>query len=76
MPLSYSLIIFEPQNTGPIEYKVFIEDAASETDEPYLVENRIQDQGKLGWFFAVRLGSVYTNSPTNYDLASGVVFPK
>jgi hypothetical protein len=58
------------------EYKVFIEDAASETDEPYIFENRIQDQGTLGWFFAVRLGSVYTNSPTNYDLASGVVFPK
>ncbi|WP_373868796.1 PT dipeptide repeat lipoprotein, partial [Acinetobacter junii] len=62
----------DSENTGPIEYKVFIEDAASETDEPYIVENRIQDQGTLGWFFAVRLGSVYTNSPTNYDLASGV----
>ncbi|OCY16376.1 PT dipeptide repeat lipoprotein, partial [Acinetobacter pittii] len=66
----------DSENTGPIEYKVFIEDAASETDEPYIFENRIQDQGTLGWFFAVRLGSVYTNSPTNYDLASGVVFPK
>lgn len=66
----------DSENTGNIEYKVFVENATDGNDSPYEVENRIQDQGKLGWFFAVKGGAVYTSSPTNYDLNTGVVFPK
>ncbi len=66
----------DSESTANIEYKVFVEDATDSSDEPYLVENRVQDQGKLGWFFAVKGGSVYTNNPGNYDLNTGVVFPK
>jgi len=39
------------------------------------VQNRLQDQGNLGWFINVKLGSVYSNNPTYYDLSSGVIFP-
>ena len=76
--LTASGYLFEKdsENTGAVEYKLYAEDAADSSESAYGVENRIQDQGKLGWFFATRLGMVYTNTPSNHDLSTGVVFPK
>ena len=76
--LTASGYLFEKdsENTGAVEYKLYAEDAADSSESAYGVENRIQDQGKLGWFFATRLGMVYTNTPSNHDLTTGVVFPK
>jgi len=62
-------------STATIESKVFKEDAIYKLDLPSEVQNRLQDQGNLGWFINVKLGSVYSNTPTYFDLSTGVIFP-
>ncbi len=61
------------ENTGTVEYKLYADDAVDSSESVYGVENRIQDQGKLGWFFATSLGRAYSNAPSQYDLTKGVV---
>ena len=65
----------DSSSTSNIESKVFNEDAIYKLDLASEVQNRLQDQGNLGWFINVKLGSVYSNTPTYYDLSSGVIFP-
>ncbi|QHH98235.1 endoglucanase [Acinetobacter dispersus] len=65
----------DSESTASIESKVFKEDAIYKLDLPSEIQNRLQDQGNLGWFINVKLGSVYSNTPTYFDLSTGVIFP-
>ncbi|ENU22492.1 hypothetical protein F993_02946 [Acinetobacter proteolyticus] len=65
----------DSESTANIESKVFKEDAIYKLDLPSEIQNRLQDQGNLGWFINVKLGSVYSNTPTYFDLNTGVIFP-